>query len=78
MDLTDNYALSALLYVVIAWIISGSVVLLLIYGVVRVAVSRGLRDHHKWMEKNRTEGPVGRRAVDSPFPTITPDSTTTT
>ena len=27
--------------------------LLLIYGVVRVAVARGLRDHQLWMERNR-------------------------
>ena len=27
--------------------------LLLLYGVVRVAVARGLRDHQLWMERNR-------------------------
>ena len=29
--------------------------LLLLYGIVRVAVARGLRDHQLWMEKHRSE-----------------------
>lgn len=31
----------------------GAVTLLLLYGIIRVAVARGLRDHQLWMEKNR-------------------------
>ena len=29
--------------------------LLLLYGIVRVAVARGMRDHQLWMEKHRSE-----------------------
>ena len=29
-----------------------AIVLLVSYGVIRVAVSHGLRDHHKWMRRN--------------------------
>jgi uncharacterized membrane protein len=34
-------------------IVLGCVGLLLLYGIVRVAVARGMRDHQLWMEKNR-------------------------
>jgi uncharacterized membrane protein len=34
-------------------ILASCIGLLLLYGVVRVAVARGLRDHQLWMEKHR-------------------------
>ena len=38
----------------VAYIVVGvAAALLLLYGVIRVAVARGMRDHHKWLEKNR-------------------------
>ena len=43
------------LYAILGWVIAGTSGLLLLYGVVRVAVSRGLRDHQKWMEKHRPQ-----------------------
>jgi len=42
---------STLLVPVLVSIVS----LLLLYGVVRVAVARGMRDHQLWMEKHRSE-----------------------
>ncbi|TFD86469.1 hypothetical protein E3T61_16305 [Cryobacterium lactosi] len=51
----DSFTLISL-YALILWVIVPAVGLLLLYGVVRVAVSRGLRDHQKWMEKNRPGG----------------------
>lgn len=64
-----------LLYPLLAWIISGSAALLLIYGVVRVAVSRGLRDHHHWLEKNRRAAAAAADrgfTGEAQFPPITP------
>jgi uncharacterized membrane protein len=47
-----------LLYAILVAVIPTVIALLLLYGVVRVAVARGLRDHQLWMEKNRpTAGP---------------------
>ena len=31
------------------------VAMLLLYGIIRVAVARGLRDHQLWLEKHRPE-----------------------
>jgi uncharacterized membrane protein len=54
--------------VVFIWIITVIPILLLLYGVVRVAVSRGLRDHQKWMEKNRPVAPPQSTAGYFPNP----------
>ena len=70
----DPLAITSL-YLLLAWIISGSAALLLIYGVVRVAVSRGLRDHHNWLEKNRraASAAADKGFTGEPlFPPITP------
>ena len=47
-----NYAL--LLVPAIIWIVSVAAGLLLLYGVIRVGVSRGMRDHYNWVERERT------------------------
>jgi len=36
-------------------VLAGAVSLLLLYGIIRVAVARGMRDHQLWMEKHRSE-----------------------
>ena len=57
----------------VAYIVVGvAAALLLLYGVIRVAVARGMRDHHKWLEKNRaapSESRAGRvrRAASTLF-----------
>ena len=40
-------------YVIILWIVLPCLALLILYSVIRTAVARGLRDHQRWMEKNR-------------------------
>jgi len=40
---------------ILVWIVVPCLVLLLLYGVIRVAVARGLRDHQRWMEKHRPQ-----------------------
>lgn len=52
------------LYALLIPLLITSVALLLLYGVVRVAVSRGLRDHHKWLQSQpparRDDWPIGQ------------------
>jgi UPF0716 family protein affecting phage T7 exclusion len=53
-------------------IIGSCIGLLVLYGIIRVAVSRGLRDHQKWMERyrpadSRMPYPDGYRPI-SPAP----------
>ena len=51
-----NLTAEALLATSVAYVVvSVALALLLLYGVVRVAVARGMRDHHRWLEKNRNE-----------------------
>ena len=51
-----NLTAEALLTMSVAYIVVGvALALLLLYGVVRVAVARGMRDHHRWLEKNRNK-----------------------
>lgn len=74
----DPLAITSL-YLLLTWIISGSAVLLLIYGVVRVAVSRGLRDHHNWLVKNHraASAAADKGFTGEPqFPPITPQPST--
>ncbi len=52
MDLLATGALYSLLIP----IIGACIALLLLYGVIRVAVARGLRDHYLWLERNRPNG----------------------
>jgi uncharacterized membrane protein len=59
--------------VVFAWIITVIPIMLLFYGVVRVAISRGLRDHQLWMEKHRPNAAL--RAPDAGQAPITPPPT---
>ncbi|WP_403021006.1 hypothetical protein [Salinibacterium sp. GXW1014] len=40
---------------IVGWVVVPAMALLLLYGVIRVAVARGLRDHQLWMEKNRPD-----------------------
>jgi len=51
----DLFALTGI-YAVLFWVVGLCVLLLLLYGVIRVAVARGLRDHYEWVEKNRPNG----------------------
>jgi len=38
---------------IIVYIVLPCLSLLIFYAIIRVAVSRGMRDHQRWMEKNR-------------------------
>ncbi len=49
----DYYALTAVIYAVLLPLLGAIIGLLILYGIIRVAISRGLRDHHKWLELNR-------------------------
>ena len=44
------------IYAIIVWVVVPCTALLVLYSVIRTAVARGLRDHQKWMEKNRSLG----------------------
>lgn len=48
------------LYALLIPVIGGCLALLLLYGIIRVAVARGMRDHYLWLEKNR---PLGRQTA---------------
>jgi hypothetical protein len=67
-----DIAMLALLTVLVPWAIGVCVGLLLLSWVVRLGVSRGLRDHQKWMETTRrTHWPVSEDRVYGPArPTI--------
>ena len=54
MDIVTMTSLYALLFSVVG----ACLALLLLYGIIRVAVARGMRDHFLWLEKNR---PAGRQ-----------------
>lgn len=43
---------------ILLWLVGVAIVLLLLYGVIRVGVARGLRDHQLWMERMRPQGPT--------------------
>lgn len=58
----DLLALAGLYGIIIFPMIGICLLLLLLYGVIRVAVAGGMRDHQIWMEKNRAPG----RAVPAP------------
>lgn len=57
MDLLATAGLYAVIFVVLGLCL----LLLLLYGVIRVAVARGMRDHYEWVEKNRPNGPNAPR-----------------
>ena len=46
--------------------------LLLLYGVIRAAVAGGLRDHEKWMHKDRIGGNTNHRLLGAGYPPIAP------
>lgn len=61
MDYLPMFGLYSLLIPILMTIAA----LLLLYGVVRVAVSRGLRDHHRWLQSQapnppRDDWPIGQ------------------
>ena len=47
------------LYAILVPVVGTCVALLLLYGVIRVAVARGMRDHYRWMERNPPRGNGG-------------------
>jgi len=51
----DLFTLTGI-YAVLFWAVGLCVLLLLLYGVIGVAVARGVRDHYEWVEKNRPNG----------------------
>jgi hypothetical protein len=53
MDLTWWYLLAPILF----YVVGVAIALLLLYAVIRVGVSRGMRDHQRWMERNRPQAP---------------------
>jgi hypothetical protein len=61
----DPFA-AAGLYALLLWVIGACITLLALYGVIRVGVSRGMRDHYKWVKKNHPNGgqvPPGRSTI---------------
>lgn len=42
---------------VVIYIVGVAIALLLLYGVIRVGVARGMRDHQLWMERYRPQAP---------------------
>jgi uncharacterized membrane protein len=53
MDVTWWYLLAPILL----YLVGIAITLLLLYGVIRVGVARGMRDHQLWMERNRPQAP---------------------
>lgn len=53
MDLTWWY----LLLPILLYVVGVAIILLLLYGVIRVGVARGMRDHQLWMERYRPQTP---------------------
>jgi hypothetical protein len=52
-----DIAAAAGLYSIVFIIVGACLTLLVLYGIIRVAVARGMRDHHLWLEKHRPNGP---------------------
>lgn len=46
-----------LLAPVALYVVGVAITLLLLYGVIRVGVARGMRDHQLWMERYRPQHP---------------------
>jgi len=53
MDLNWWYLLAPILL----YVVGVAITLLLLYGVIRVGVARGMRDHQLWMERYRPQTP---------------------
>ena len=69
-----NPDVSFLIEPIIIWVIGVAVGLLLLYGVIRAGVAGGLRDHEKWMHKDRIGGDTNHRLLGAGYPPITPAS----
>ena len=42
---------------ILLYLVGLAIALLLLYGVIRVGVSRGMRDHYQWVERTRPVRP---------------------
>ena len=49
----DFSNLTYLLIPILLYLVGVAISLLLLYGVIRVGVSRGMRDHYQWVERMR-------------------------
>lgn len=63
---------AAIVLPIILYVVVTIIALLLLYGVVRVAVARGMRDYHKWAEKQQPASSGRRSATRDDYPPITP------
>ena len=53
----DFSNLTYLLIPILLYLVGAAITLLLLYGVIRVGVSRGMRDHYQWVERTRPARP---------------------
>ncbi|WP_166865600.1 MULTISPECIES: hypothetical protein [unclassified Salinibacterium] len=68
MSSSDLWAYLPLLIILI-YVTLAALALLLLYGIIRVAVARGMRDHQRWLEQTgRVAGPGA-----GPATSYTPD-----
>ena len=54
----DFSNLTYLLIPILLYVVGVAISLLLLYGVIRVGVSRGMRDHYQWVERTRPTRPA--------------------
>ena len=59
-------ALGSFLLPIVIYIVGIAIMLLLLYGVIRVGVARGLRDHQLWMERMRPQTPAAPYDPEAP------------
>lgn len=59
---------------IILYVVIPVVALLLLYFVIRIAVTLALRDHEKWLETRRDQASRSRYPSEQHFPPITPSS----
>ncbi|KRF31119.1 hypothetical protein [Yonghaparkia sp. Soil809] len=52
----DFGLMTGLLLPVILAVVSTAITLLLLYGIIRVGVSRGMRDYHRWAQNQPPRG----------------------
>lgn len=59
---------------IILYIVIPAVAILVLYLIVRIAITLALRDHERWLEKRRTKAARTTYPAGQAFPPITPDT----
>ncbi|MBB5634043.1 hypothetical protein BKA04_002266 [Cryobacterium mesophilum] len=59
---------------IILYIVIPAVAILVLYQIIRIAITLALRDHERWLEKRRIKAARTTYPVGQAFPPITPDA----